>query len=312
VFSYDGAPDGALLERWVRIVLPTRLRFVAAGETWETYRNEFARMGGIVEAFVCGAEVRSPSVQCRIDPSGATQIISTHDQILGGASGQIYLGCTFPAESTCCPGLHDAARRVTRVLASEGVVGRFSIDFVSTRVHNEWHHHAIEINLRKGGTTHPFLTLQLLTDGTYDTDAGLFRTPSGQPCYYVASDNLCDPAYSALTPDVVIAAAHRAGLAFNPDTGSGVVFHLMGTLAEFGKLGAVCIAPTREESHAMLQQTLTMLQAEAMDVTEDHRAALGDGRHEPGLNVERPQEAKASRGLFPLGRDSSSSLGGSA
>ena len=28
--------------------------------------------------------------------------------------------------------------------------------------------YAIELNLRKGGTTHPFLTLQFLTDGTYD------------------------------------------------------------------------------------------------------------------------------------------------
>jgi hypothetical protein len=202
-------------------------------------------------------------VQCRIDPSGATQIISTHDQVLGGASGQVYLGCTFPAESTCCPGLHDAARRVTAVLAREGVVGRFSIDFVSTRLHNEWHHHAIEINIRKGGTTHPFLTLQLLTDGAYDSETGLFHTPSGQPCFYVASDNLHDTAFTALTPDLVISAANRAGLEFNAATASGVVFHLMGTLSEYGKLGAVCIAPTREGAHALLAETLAMLHRES-------------------------------------------------
>jgi hypothetical protein len=44
--------------------LPKRIRFVAPGERWITYRDELARMGGIVEAFVVGAEVRSPSVQC--------------------------------------------------------------------------------------------------------------------------------------------------------------------------------------------------------------------------------------------------------
>ena len=266
VFSYDGAPDGDALERWIRTVLPSRLRFVAAGETWETYRDEFARMGGIVEAFVSGAEVRSPSAQCRIDPSGATQIISTHDQILGGASGQIYLGCTFPAESSCCPGLHDAAHRVTSVLASEGVVGRFGIDFVSTRLHNEWHHHAIEINLRKGGTTHPFLTLQLLTDGAYDAETGLFRTRSGRTCYYMASDNLCDTTFMALTPDLVISAAAAAGLAYSAETESGVVFHLLGMLSEFGKVGAVCIAPTREGAHALLAQTVALLHREAARV----------------------------------------------
>jgi hypothetical protein len=262
-FSYEGAPARGL-SAWVRDVLPKRVRFIAAGQTWETYRDEFARMGGIVEAFVSGAEVRSPSVQCRIDPSGATQIISTHDQILGGSGGQVYLGCTFPAESSCCPGLHDAARRVTEVLASEGVVGRFGIDFVSTRTGDCWTHHAIEINLRKGGTTHPFLTLQLLTDGRYDTEKGLFYSRCGRTCYYVATDNLCDPSYTALTPDVVIDAAARSGLEYDAVAERGVVFHLMGALPDFGKLGAVCIAPSREDARTLFAETEALLRREAM------------------------------------------------
>jgi hypothetical protein len=263
IFSYDGAPAGPELTRWIRDMLPTRIRFVAPGERWTTYRDELARMGGIVEAFLVGAEVRSPSVQCRIDPSGATQIISTHDQVLGGASGQVYLGCKFPAEASCCPGLHAAARRVTDVLASDGVVGRFGIDFVSTRVHDGWRHYAIEINIRKGGTTHPFLTLQLLTDGTYDSATGLFLSKAGRPCYYVASDNLCDPAYTALTPEVVIASAARQGLAFDSITERGVILHLMGALREHGKLGAVCVGRTREDAQDLLAKTIAMLRREA-------------------------------------------------
>lgn len=259
IFSYDGAPSGPDLTRWVRDVLPRRVRFVAPDATWPRYRDELARLGGIVEAFVSASEVRSPSVQCRIDPSGATQIISSHDQVLGGATGQVYLGCTFPADLACCPGLHAAARRVTDVLARDGVVGRFGIDFVSTRVHNEWRHYAIEINIRKGGTTHPFLTLQLLTDGAYDPATGLYRTKAGRPCYYVASDNLCDPAYTALTPQRVISAAARRGLAFHPDTERGVIFHLMGALREFGKLGAVCIGRTREDAQDLFAKTIAML-----------------------------------------------------
>jgi hypothetical protein len=196
------------------------------------------------------------------------QIISTHDQVLGGASGQIYLGCSFPADASCCPGLHDAARRVTAVLAGEGVVGRFGIDFVSTREHDSaadaWTHYAIEINLRKGGTTHPYLTLQLLTDGAYDPATGLYHAGDGRPCFYLASDNLCNPAYAALTPDVVISAAANAGLAFDHTTGSGVVFHLMGALSEFGKLGAVCIAPTRERAQDLLAEAVALLDRQAL------------------------------------------------
>lgn len=265
IFSYDGAPAGQDLALWVRASLPKQARFVAPGERWDTYRDKLARMGGIVEAFVVGAEVRSPSVQCRIDPSGATQIISTHDQVLGGASGQVYLGCKFPAELSCCPGLHAAAQRVTDVLASEGVVGRFGIDFVSTRVHNEWRHYAIEINIRKGGTTHPFLTLQLLTDGTYDSapGGGLFRTKAGRPCFYVASDNLCDPAYTALTPQCVISAASRSALAFDPNAERGVIFHLLCALQDYGKLGAVCIGRTREDAQNLFANTIAMLKREA-------------------------------------------------
>jgi len=263
IFSYDGAPTGPELTPWVRAVLPKRARFVAPAESWAAYRDKLARMGGIAEAFVVGTDVRSPSVQCRIDPSGATQIISTHDQVLGGASGQVYLGCKFPAELSCCPGLHAAARRVTDVLASEGVVGRFGIDFVSTRTHNEWRHYAIEINIRKGGTTHPFLTLQLLTDGTYDSATGRFRSKAGRPCFYVASDNLCDPAYMALTPQRVISAAAHHGLAFDPGAERGVIFHLMGALREHGKLGAVCIGPTREDAQELFAKTIVMLRREA-------------------------------------------------
>ena len=268
IFSYDGAPDGAALAPWVCGTLPDRLRFVASSECWETYSHEFARMGGIVEAFVEAEEVRSPSVQCRIDPLGAIQIISTHDQVLGGSTGQVYLGCTFPAEAACYTGLHDAARRVAAVLARDGVVARFGIDFVSTRSHGEWRHYAIEINLRKGGTTHPYLTLQLLTDGTYDASTGIYRSGTGRPCFYVASDNLCDPAYTQLTPELLISEAGRAGLLFDHVRERGVVFHMLGALAEFGKLGAVCIAPTRAAARELFDDTVALLERCASGLAE--------------------------------------------
>jgi len=265
IFSYHGAPTGRALFPWVRSVLSTRVRCVAPGEQWASYSSQFARLGGIVEAFVDGGEVRSPSAQCRIDPLGTTQLISTHDQVLGGTSGQIYLGCSFPAESSCSPGLHDAARRVAAVLAGEGVVARFGVDFVSTRAHDSapggWRHYAIEINLRKGGTTHPFLTLQLLTDGAYDPATGLYHAGDGHPCFYVASDNLSNPAYTALTPEDVISAAQSVDLQFDDATGRGVVLHLMGAMENYGKLGGVCIAPTREGARALFARTLTFLDA---------------------------------------------------
>jgi hypothetical protein len=295
VFAFDGAPDtpngasyDARLARWVRAALPGRVRCVAPGESWEGFRAKLGRMGGIVETFVesggAGA-TRSPSVQCRIDPLGEVQIVSTHDQVLGGPTGQVFLGCTFPAEPACAAGLHASGRRIAEVLRDRGVIGRFAVDFVSTRRGAAWEHRAIEINLRKGGTTHPYLTLQFLTDGAYDPETALYRTPTGRPCYYVASDNLHDPAYRGLTPEDLFDIAGNERLHFDGAAAQGVVFHLVGALADHGKLGAVCVGPTRARAQGLYDRTVAALRAAARsgavrDVPTRHRgtADCGDER----------------------------------
>ena len=96
VFPYDGCPEGSALARWVRDELPKRIKFEAAGETWERYGRKFEEMGGIVECWLEGNEVRSPSVQCRINPLGEATVVSTHDQVLGGPSGQIFPAARSP------------------------------------------------------------------------------------------------------------------------------------------------------------------------------------------------------------------------
>ncbi|MEO5814604.1 MAG: peptide ligase PGM1-related protein [Gemmatimonadaceae bacterium] len=263
IFSYGHAPEHGPLEPWVRAELSSRIRCVATHECWDSFREKFALMGGVVEAFIDGASKRSPSVQCRVDPLGGTQIISTHDQVLGGETGQVYLGCMFPALASCCPGLHAAAKRVTDVLAGKGIVGRFAIDFVSTRTRAGWVHHAIEINVRKGGTTHPYLSLNLLTNGAYDVATGLYHSAAGRVCYYAASDNLSRAAYRTLTPSAVTAAAKREGMHFDAATERGVIFYMMGALAEHGKVGAVCIARTRAGARQLLEQTVALLDRES-------------------------------------------------
>ena len=54
--------------------------------------------GAVYLNFLEGEEKRSPSVQFRIDPLGEIEYVSTHDQVLGGPGGQVYLGCGFPAD----------------------------------------------------------------------------------------------------------------------------------------------------------------------------------------------------------------------
>ena len=219
-------------------------------------------MGGIVEEFIEGEVKRSPSAQFRVDPLGELSPISTHDQVLGGQSGQIFLGCRFPADEEYRLQIQESGAKAARVLADKGVLGRFAIDFLSVKRGDEWRHVAIEINLRKGGTTHPFLMLQFLTDGHYDPRTGSFLTPAGQPRCYYASDNLEVPHYRGLTPSDLIDIAALNGLHFHGACQEGVAFHLIGALSEFGKLGVVCIVPSHDRAEALYRRTIEVLDRE--------------------------------------------------
>lgn len=262
LFHYDGCPENAALGAWIRDALPHRLRFEATGEGWAHYQAQFETMGGVVECFIEGAEKRSPSTQFRVNPLGEAIPISTHDQMLGGPSGQIFLGCTFPAPAAYRLDIQAAGQQVAEVLRDQGVLGRFGIDFISVKEGDSWKHYAIEINLRKGGTTHPFLMLQFLIDGTYDPTTGNYYTPAGQPRYYFASDNLKDPAYRGLTPDDLIDISVYHGLHFHGTTLEGVAFHLIGALSEFGKLGVLCIGRSPERAQFFYDETVDVLNRE--------------------------------------------------
>ncbi len=261
-FWLEDAPKSGL-RSWVNEELPRRTRFEAIGETWPHYLSKFEEMGGIVECWIDGENKRSPSVQCRIDPLGATSVISTHDQVLGGDSGQIFLGCAFPADPEYRLEVQRIGVKVSQALKEYGVTGRYSVDFISVKNGEDWNHYAIEINLRKGGTTHPFLMLQFLTDGRYQSDTGLYLTPTGRERYYYASDNLCSDDYRGFTPADLIDIAVEHGLHFHGGTQRGVVFHLVGALSEYGKLGVVCIADNPISARTLYDDTVEVLNFEA-------------------------------------------------
>ena len=206
------------------------------------YLAKLGERGGIVEERIIGDEIRSPSVQLRGTPFGEVEVLSTHDQVLGGPSGQSYLGCRFPADAAYAGLITEDAERIGALLAAEGVMGRFAVDFVTVRHGEEWQAHAIEVNLRKGGTTHPFLTLQFLTDGRYHPEDGRFVTPSGEERHLVATDHLEDPSLRGLRVEDLFGLAARSGLHFDQSRQVGVVFHMMSCLTALGRIGMTAIS----------------------------------------------------------------------
>ncbi len=292
MFDYTGAPSGSDLEPWIRRNIFERLSFEAEGESWEPYMAKYREMGGIVEEYLEGEKV-SPSVQCRIDPTGGRQIVSSHDQVLGGRTGQVFLGCTFPAHPNYRGEIHDAAELVASELARVGVIGRFSVDFVSVRKPDGWKHYALEMNLRKGGTTLPYLMLRFLTGGAYDASTGIYTTPTGQARYYHASDNVEREQYRGLTPDDLIDIVVQNELHFRSHRQQGVVFHLIGALSEFGKLGVVGIGHSPERATQLYRETVEVLDRETGDHIAIDLRALDDDRR---ARTTRPESVHTGSG----------------
>ena len=177
-----------------------------------------AERGGIVEERISGDGFCSPSAQLRVLPNGTVEVLSTHDQILGGPHGQTYMGCRLPADPAYATTIGREARKVGERLSREGMIGRFAVDFVAVQANGGWDAHAVEINLRNGGTTHPVLTLQALTDGEYQEETGHFVAGDGRTKHYVATDDLESEAYKTLTPDDALDIAEAEHIGWDDET----------------------------------------------------------------------------------------------
>ncbi|HGY5559054.1 MAG TPA: peptide ligase PGM1-related protein [Prochlorococcus sp.] len=232
------------------------------------WRELLGQQGALVEAWVgpktaksSSQTVCSPSVQGTIHPGQPSQvaILSTHEQVLAGPHGQTYQGCRFPADEPYRLALMGHGKAIGEALALEGALGHYAMDFVACRKEQQWNVQAIEINLRQGGTTYPYMALCHTTSGQLNPGNGLFLAPNGQALFYEATDNLCDPRLRGLLPVDLLDIVARAGLHFDPAQQRGSLFHLLGCLSEFGKLGMTCIGHSPKDARQVYDSTTNHL-----------------------------------------------------
>lgn len=244
----------------------SQLRFQAESETWNTFHAKIKVLGCIVEEFIEGQGKQSPSVQGIVHPDGSVEIVSSHEQVLGGADDQVYLGCRFPADSAYKIKLHEYCHKVALSLSEKGARGRFGVDFIAAPQKpwdfEHWDIFALEINLRQGGTTHPYETMHLLTGGHYSMTTGVYTSERGQEKYYIASDNVKKSDYQGLLPSDLMTIIGNHNLLFDDSTHTGVVFHLMGCLSQYGKVGVTCIGNTLEDAEDMYAKVVAVLDSE--------------------------------------------------
>ena len=236
------------------------MRWPGDRETLGGFLRKLSEMGGIVEEWVEAEEVESPSVQMQVHPDGRLEVISTHDQVLGGSTGQAYLGCRFPAEEGYRKAILDEAEKIGGILARRGALGRFGVDFVVLRdAGGPWRPYAVEINLRMGGTTPPFMALEFLAGGRLDPSTGLYGAADGKPKFYYATDNLKSQAYRGLLPDDLLDLMVEYGIHFRHQGLKGVLFFMIGALSQYGKLGVTAIGDSMEEAETLYESTQDIL-----------------------------------------------------
>ncbi|MGW4800913.1 peptide ligase PGM1-related protein, partial [Nonomuraea sp. NPDC004297] len=232
--------------------------FSAAGETWGSFTSKIHDRGAVVEEFIEHSPLYFPSALAQITPGGEAQVLATHDQVLGGVNGHVYQGCTFPAASEYRAEVGESAARIAQVLADRGVTGIFGMDFFALKGDSGYAALLCEINLRIGGTTHPFGAAVLTTEAVYDPATGLLMS-GNQPKFYTATDNCSSGCLLGRTPGEVMRTAERLGIGFDSERRTGNVFHLLGAIPEHGKLGFTSIGDSREEAdelHALTRRLL--------------------------------------------------------
>jgi hypothetical protein len=267
IFSYEGAPQKGLAA-WIADRMADQL--TAPGDTWVSFRDKLTVMGGVVEAFLDAQVLRSPSAQLEIEPGGRVRVLSTHDQVLSGAAGQTFVGCVFPAADAYRARVRDLAVQAGAALAHAGVIGQLSIDFVADEAAPE-QVYALEINLRMGGATAPFMFTNALVNGHYD-QTGRYLAPDGSPRHYVTSDRVQDDAFRSLSCVQLQEIAMRAGQSYQEATHTGVFFYALGALRDFGKLGVVAVGESREDAQQRYDAAVATLRAVA--VLEREHAAV--------------------------------------
>ncbi|WP_377644909.1 peptide ligase PGM1-related protein [Oryzobacter terrae] len=216
-------------------------------------------LGGVVEELVTGSEISSPSGQAEIRPDGEVVLLATHEQDMGGDDGHVFTGSRFPADGAWAPEIGRHVLAVGRRLAEAGAVGWLAVDFVAHR-DGDGSLVAVDLNLRKGGTTHSFTALQCLARGAYDPErCEWVCDEDGSTRSYRSSDAVGGPGWLGMSPSRAIDSLTAAGLAFDHARGTGVVLHMFPGLDRDGTVGVTAIGRSAAEADDLFRAVPTAL-----------------------------------------------------
>lgn len=237
-------------------------------------RNVLSRaeiFGVVIESGI--VHTRAPSVQLEILADQRVVPLSTHMQDM---DGPVYKGASQPAygDKELESKLMSYAVKYAETLALYGVVGRIGLDFFEVENNGEIDFIFGEANIREGGTTHPWETIARLLRASYDANKRvLISSDTGQPVFYKMTDNFVDrESFQNLSLPELWAEFKKdpeyPSLKANRETGTGVKFHMMSALPEFGKIGFTAFARSKQEAADLFEKAKRVLLRSAKQLRE--------------------------------------------
>tara|TARA_B100000925_G_scaffold289712_1_gene273221 strand:+ start:1858 stop:3381 length:1524 start_codon:yes stop_codon:yes gene_type:complete len=211
----------------------------------ESFEQRIIEEGVVVEEFVKGRIIDSPSAQVMVTPE-RVELISTHKQILD-SHGQKFIGGEYPCAHSYRSEVSEVAIQIGKKLKNLNVFGVTSIDYLISESNGEMKCFVIELNLRKGGTTHPFMlsNFALQNEGSF-REGGLIDK-NNVSYSYRSNDNFYPCKEFVSDTSDIINRAKRASILFSRKKSKGVIFHLLNGFSDSGKVGYTVIAPSKVE-----------------------------------------------------------------